>query len=97
MEVAQVELFMDQLLTVEQLAQVLHKTPSSVRSDASRNSKSLPPICRLPGSKRLLWRAEDVRNWIASFVEQSPETNVRPVIAQTSGRRGRPRKTELRV
>lgn len=82
------------LLAVEQLAVVLHKSPSSIRSDASRNPASLPPICRLPGSKRLLWRPEDVQGWLASFVEPVRVPMSKPhVDAYAPKKRGRPRKT----
>lgn len=90
--------FLDGLITVEQLARILHKSPSSIRSDASRSLDSLPPVCRLPGNKRLLWRCEDVHAWIAKFVESAPV--VMPVASSAHGeprRRGRPRKTEQRV
>lgn len=83
------------LLTVDQLAQCLHKSVASVRSDATRNPKSLPPICRLPGTKRLLWRAEDVESCLAAHVAGS----LQPVGVQSpapgpSSRRGRPTKAE---
>lgn len=85
------------LLSVEQLARLIHKSPASVRSDASRNLQSLPPVCRLPGSKRLLWRREDVHAWIAAFVERIPSavSSQSEVVAEPR-RRGRPRKTEVR-
>jgi len=87
-----------QLLSVEQLAHMLHKSPASVRCDASRNARSLPPVCRLPGSKRLLWRAEDVHAWIATFVQREPSTQPNPpVLPSVTRGRGRPRKTEQRV
>jgi predicted DNA-binding transcriptional regulator AlpA len=59
---------MENLLTVELLASKIHKSVTSIRSDVARNPKSLPPICRLPGTKRLLWREEDVSKWIAKHV-----------------------------
>lgn len=81
-----------ELVSVDQLALLLHKSPASVRSDASRNPATLPPICRLPGNKRLLWRPEDVSAWFAKFVVQ-PEFLVAPVHAMNAPkRRGRPRK-----
>jgi len=55
---------MPELITVEELAFALKKTVKSIRSDATRNPKCLPPRCRLPGNKRLLWRREDVKDWI---------------------------------
>lgn len=45
---------MQTLLTVEQLSQFLHKSVPSIRSDATRNPKSLPPMCRLPLDVRAL-------------------------------------------
>lgn len=87
----------DALLSVEQLARLIHKSPSSVRSDASRNIEALPPVCRLPGSKRLLWRREDVAAWIAKFVQVTPSTTSMAVtLAAAPRKRGRPRKVEVR-
>ena len=85
---------MSVLLDVDELAEILHKSPSSIRSDASRNRSALPPICRLPGTKRLLFRAEDVDAWIAGYVDRAgegrpPESFFEPVKRS----RGRPRKT----
>ena len=87
------------VLSVDQLAKLVHKSPSSVRSDASRNPSALPPICRLPGNKRLLWRLEDVQAWLEKYVDRS--LGIHPysveVVDSTAGRkRGRPRKTESR-
>lgn len=59
---------MQALLTVDQLSAFLQKTVTSIRSDVTRNPQSLPPICRLPGTKRLLWRVEDVEAWLAEYV-----------------------------
>lgn len=67
---------MSSLLTVEQLAEFIHKSRASIRSDATRNPQSLPPICRLPNTKRLLWRLEDVESWLAAHVT-SPATQER--------------------
>lgn len=89
-----------EILTTEQLARLIHKSPASIRSDASRNPRSLPPICRLPGSKRLLWRLIDVRNWIEACVAPLPGTPVfaaDPTPPQFPRKRGRPRKTEARL
>lgn len=85
---------MSVLLGVDELAEILHKSPSSIRSDASRNRSALPPICRLPGTKRLLFRSEDVYAWIAGYVHRDkestpPQLSIDPVKRS----RGRPRKT----
>lgn len=78
------------LLTVEELARRWRKSPETLRSDASRSPSSLPPICRLPGTRRLLWRLEDVERFEAGCVSlpQVPTTHA------VGGRRGRPTKAE---
>ena len=80
------------LLSVDQLAELIHKSPSSVRSDASRNPTTLPPICRLPGNKRLLWRIEDVSSWLEKFVVKPVSVVPGMVVCVDVKRRGRPRK-----
>lgn len=87
------------LLNVDDLARIIHKSPSSVRSDASRNPDVLPPICRLPGNKRLLWRSEDVFAWVARFVQRNPIAHPTALssLGDLPARRGRPRKTEARA
>jgi len=83
---------MKPLLTVEQLAQYIHKSVNSIRSDACRNPQSLPPICRLPNTKRLLWRIEDVEVWLAGHVAiQVADATATPT---RTTRRGRPTKAE---
>jgi len=82
------------LLTVDHLAQCLHKSVASIRSDATRNPHSLPPICRLPGTKRLLWRVEDVERWLAEHVEGMSPAAASAVPEFPAPRRGRPTKAE---
>lgn len=88
------------VLSVEQLAKMVHKSPASIRSDASRHPSSLPPICRLPGNKRLLWRLEDVQAWLAKYVDRSAIAlspySVEMIEPIGTRKRGRPRKTEAR-
>lgn len=89
---------MQNLLTVELLASKIHKSVASIRSDATRNPQSLPPICRLPGTKRLLWREEDVSKWIAKHVTTT-EDNVSTLATDTATnapkpKRGRPTKAQ---
>lgn len=82
-------------LTVEDLALRHHKSPWTIRSNATRAPHSLPPICRLPGCRRLLWRLEDVEAFEAGCVVQSA-----PQVAPASAhkrRRGRPTKVEQRA
>lgn len=86
---------MENLLTVELLSLRIHKSVTSIRSDATRNPKSLPPICRLPGTKRLLWRLIDVEKWIAAHVVINPSDCLsHQPFCETQPKRGRPTKRE---
>jgi hypothetical protein len=49
---------------VEELAELLHRRPETIRSDARRRPSTLPPILRIPKTRRLLWLEEDVVNWM---------------------------------
>lgn len=89
---------MENLLTVELLASKIHKSVKSIRSDVARNPKSLPPICRLPGTKRLLWREEDLVRWVAKHVATT-EDNAGTLATDTAAnaskpKRGRPTKAQ---
>jgi hypothetical protein len=82
---------LSEILAVEQLSKLIHKSPASIRSDASRNPSVLPPICRLPGNKRLLWRMQDVLAWLEKYV-QGGALPAPQVVEEVKGKRGRPRK-----
>jgi len=84
---------MQEILRVEDLARYIHKSESTIRSDVKRNPKSLPPICRLPGTRRLLWRREDVEAWLLQFVD-TPEGSVIPLTLTDQKKRGRPTKKD---
>jgi hypothetical protein len=82
-------------LTVEDMAVLLHKDVTSIRSDVLRNPRSLPPVLRLPGNRRLLWRRTDVDVWLAAHVVGGPAA-ASPCSADLPPRRrrGRPTKAE---
>ena len=52
-------------LSVTDIANLLHKTPRTIREDARRRPHSLPPRLRIPGSDRMLWLESDVEEWLA--------------------------------
>lgn len=85
---------MHSLLTVEQLSKYIHKSVASIRCDSTRKPHSLPPICRLPGTRRLLWRVEDVERWLAEHVDTSVHSGVVTDTSNKRPRRGRPTKAE---
>ena len=82
------------LLRVEDLAELIHKSAASIRSDACRNPQALPPICRLPGTKRLLWRQEDVSHWLERHVSSLANSPTPGIPKAPQRRRGRPTKAE---
>lgn len=58
------------LLGVNELAAVLHRSPKTVRSDVTRRPETLPPRVRVPGGRKVLWRAADVAAWLEEKVER---------------------------
>lgn len=86
----------NQLLTIDDLAQILRKSIHSVRNDLSRNPAALPPRCRLPGTLRNLWRRQDVDAWLASYVIALDEPAPPRPARRGSGlaKRGAPTKAE---
>jgi predicted DNA-binding transcriptional regulator AlpA len=87
---------MDELKTlrVEQLAEILGKTPGSIMNDLGRAPHRLPPPLRIPGVHRVLWREVDVKAWLQRHV--APVATL-PAVAQDQDRprRGRPTKAAM--
>lgn len=57
-------------LDIEQLAAILKRSPHTVRSDVTRRPETLPPRIKIPGTRRVLWRKEDVERWMSEQVLQ---------------------------
>lgn len=75
------------LLTIENLSEILHKSVSSIQSDLCRAPHRLPPMVRLPATRRPLFRPSDVEAWINGHVVlNEPQF--------PSRRRGRPSKKD---
>lgn len=80
-----------QLLTIEQLAELLHKTPSSIRTDRVRKPDSLPPSFTLPGSRKVLYKSDAVNDWLnALATAQNPAKALVHEVIVTGRGRGRP-------
>lgn len=60
---------MSALLTLREVAAMLGRSPETVRKDLRRNPSAVPPRVRLPGTRLLRWRSEDVAAWLATNVE----------------------------
>lgn len=51
-------------LTIEDVARLLNRSPSTVATEVSKAPHKLPPRLRLPGSRRVLWLKDDVVRWL---------------------------------
>ena len=57
------------LITLEELAVMLHRNVNTLRVAVSNRPESLPPRVRFPGVQRNYWRRSTVDKWIVSFEE----------------------------
>ena len=83
---------LEKLLTVDDLALILDRAPGTIKNQHSKNPSRLPPVCRIPGAKRLLWRREDVERWLQLYVVQLDTIDLAGPV--TKRKPGRPRKSE---
>ncbi|WP_442969187.1 helix-turn-helix transcriptional regulator [Pseudomonas sp. Q1-7] len=84
---------LEKLLTVDDLAEILGRSAGTIKNQHSKTPAKLPPVCRIPGAGRLLWRREDVERWLLQHVVQLHEFVLRP----EKRKPGRPRKSEARA
>jgi predicted DNA-binding transcriptional regulator AlpA len=52
------------LLNVEELGQILGRSPHTLKRDLRRNPGAVPPRMELPGTRLLRWRPEAVQKWL---------------------------------
>ena len=57
------------LLTLDDLAQLLGRSPDTIKKDMRRNPQAVPPRLMLPHTRLLRWRVCDVDAWLAHFVQ----------------------------
>lgn len=55
------------LLTIQELAVLLHTNSSALKTRYFRNPRSIPPVVRIPGDRRYFFNANEVERWIQSF------------------------------
>ena len=98
------------LITLEELAVLLHRNVNTLRVAVSNRPESLPPRVRFPGVQRNYWRRSTVEKWIASYEapfdpvarKEQPASDLVPQHAQAArktevsrkSRVGRPTKAE---
>lgn len=59
------------LLNTKELAEALNLSPRTVEQYAAAFPANLPPKTKLPGTRKNLWRVEDVEKWLADLAEKS--------------------------
>lgn len=57
------------LLSLDDLAKLLGRSPDTIKKDMRRNPDAVPPRLVLPHTRMLRWRACDVDSWLAQFVQ----------------------------
>ncbi|WP_031407670.1 AlpA family transcriptional regulator [Thiomonas sp. FB-Cd] len=57
------------LLDLAELAEVLGRSPETIKKDLKRNPLAVPPRLQLPGTRLLRWRARDVGAWLGQYVQ----------------------------
>jgi predicted DNA-binding transcriptional regulator AlpA len=58
-------------LTPEDLAVLLRRSVSTIKTDCRRRPETLPPRLRIPGSTRLVWLEADVLEWLERCREKA--------------------------
>lgn len=57
------------LLDLNELGDLLGRSPETIKKDLKRNRLAVPPRLHIPGTRLLRWRPVDVDAWLASHVE----------------------------
>lgn len=86
-------------LSLDELAVTLCKSVSTIKTQLVRCPEVIPPPLRIPGTRRLLWRREDVEAWMSQFpasFKPAPPV-VRADLCAPKRTRGRPRKLAQEV
>ncbi len=64
---------MQQLLTLADLANILHTTPRALHVRVHHNRDAIPPAIKLPGDRRYFFDPDVVQTWLKSHAQQGQE------------------------
>lgn len=59
---------MSYLLDIRELAELLDRSPETIKKDLRRNPMAVPPRLHIPGTRLLRWRRADVEARLAEHV-----------------------------
>lgn len=79
-----IEMSSQQLLTLEDLARMLGRSPDTIKKDMRRNPEAVPPRLQLPHTRLLRWRATDVDTWLDKYVQISK--SVSPIVESSTSK-----------
>lgn len=82
------------VLGVEELSQLIKKSPAAIIADRSRAPYRLPPSCEPPESRQPLWLLDDVLDWLRHYQRVAVPPPAAPATPAAPRRRGRPTKAE---
>jgi predicted DNA-binding transcriptional regulator AlpA len=57
------------LLDLDDLSNLLGRSPDTIKKDMRRNPEAVPPRLVLPHTRLLRWRVRDVENWLQQYVQ----------------------------
>ena len=57
---------MNPLLDLNHLSRLLGRSPETIKRDMRRNEDAVPPRLRIPGTRLLRWREQDVASWLTT-------------------------------
>lgn len=55
---------MQPLIDLGQLAEILGRSPETIKKDLKRNPLAVPPRLHIPGTRLLRWNLTDVETWL---------------------------------
>lgn len=59
---------MSYMLDLRELAELLGRSPETIKKDLRLNPMAVPPRLNIPGTRLLRWRRADVDAWLAEHV-----------------------------
>ena len=57
------------LLDLDDLSNLLGRSPDTIKKDMRRNPEAVPPRLVLPHTRLLRWRVRDVETWLEQYVQ----------------------------
>ena len=59
----------NKLMDLHELGVALGRSVETIKKDMKRNRLAVPPRVKIPGTRLLRWRKQDVESWLSGYVE----------------------------